>query len=495
MSHRPTITGGRLLTALVVSAALATSTGAFAGATATAAPTFGLSSVTLEGNPRHIIATEFTADGDVDLATSNLFSSHFKGLSTLIGKGNGTFTTTNHETTGFTQDVGSGNFSGSGKTDALIMTSGTLMKEDTAVDFPGNGEGGFGAAVFTEFLDPLGSFAVGDFNEDGKPDIVALYPAGNDALFGAGNGKGGFGALTGRPISGAGSGATDIAAGDLNGDGKLDIAATNRTEGTVSTLLGNGEGGLGEPTVFHVGTNPTAVTIGDLNGDGKADIVTTNEGSKTVSVLLNKGEGKFNEPVSYSTGGTGPAGVALGDFNDDGKVDLVVSNDESKTVGLLLGNGEGTFKEATTYSAGEGPQGLVAADLNNDGRLDLAVADSKGEAVGILLNTSLPTIAASPGSLAFPKTKVGKSSTAKSVTVTNEGSAPLKITAMPIGGVNPTAFAKSADTCTGTTLKVGANCSVSIKFQPEAKGAASAKLQSESNAATQISVELTGTGA
>ena len=84
-----------------------------------------------------------------------------------------------------------------------------------------------------------------------------------------------------------------MAIGDLNGDGRPDLAAANYAANTVSVLLGNGDGTFGAKTDFATGTSPRSVAIGDLNGDGKPDLAVANSGSNTVSVLLGNGDGTF----------------------------------------------------------------------------------------------------------------------------------------------------------------------------------------------------------
>src|SRR5439155_9672381 len=113
---------------------------------------------------------------------------------------------------------------------------------------------------------------------------------------------------------------------DLNGDGALDIIVCSGSgdPGTVSVLLGNGDGSF-QPVDNHaVGSNPRSLAIADVNRDGVLDVITADFGSGTVSVLLGNGDGTFRPAVSFAAG-TGPASVAVGDFNNDGIADLAVT--------------------------------------------------------------------------------------------------------------------------------------------------------------------------
>src|SRR5437870_2988509 len=90
------------------------------------------------------------------------------------------------------------------------------------------------------------------------------------------------------------------------------------------------------------GISPRFVALGDLNGDGRLDLAVANVSSDSVSVLLGNGDGSFAAKVDYATA-AGPYSVALGDLNGDGRLDLAVANVSSGSVIVLLGNGDGSF--------------------------------------------------------------------------------------------------------------------------------------------------------
>ena len=94
---------------------------------------------------------------------------------------------------------------------------------------------------------------------------------------------------------------------------------------------------------YPAGTNPTSVAAGDFNGDGKLDLVVANGGSGNVSILLGNGDGTFQTHLDYGVA-SAPRSVAVGDFNGDGKLDLAVANSGSGNISILLGNGDGTFQ-------------------------------------------------------------------------------------------------------------------------------------------------------
>src|SRR5262249_11830860 len=147
-------------------------------------------------------------------------------------------------------------------------------------------------------------------------------------------------------------------------DGKLDLALAAAGNPTVSVLLGNGDGTFQAHTEYPTGPGPLALAVGDFNRDGKLDVVTANNssnGSGTISVLLGSGDGPFQPHVDYAAG-MGPWSVAVGDFNKDGKLDLVVANYVDWTVSVFLGNGDGTFRPQVKYTTGRQPISVAVGD-------------------------------------------------------------------------------------------------------------------------------------
>ena len=116
-----------------------------------------------------------------------------------------------------------------------------------------------------------------------------------------------------------------MAIGDFNGDGFLDLAVANRTDNTVSILIGNGDGTFQAQVTYPTGAVPTSAIVGDFNGDGVLDLAVTDTDDNTVSILIGNGDGSFQAEVAYATGND-PESVVVGDFNGDGALDLAVAN-------------------------------------------------------------------------------------------------------------------------------------------------------------------------
>ena len=310
--------------------------------------------------------------------------------------------------------VAVGDFNGDGRQDLATANNGS----DNVTVLLGDGLGGFTPAHGSPFA--LGgsalSLAVGDFNGDGKSDLAVSfsYPAGVTIMLGDGNG--GFTVAAGSPF-GTGTNPYYLAAGDFNGDGKADVVFVDRDTDTLTVLLGDGSGGLttapGSPVT--VGSHPFSVVVGDFNGDGKQDLATANLDS--VTLLLGNGSGGFTQASGSPYLAPSPhlltAGlhnsIVTGDFNDDGKTDLAVTNSLGTdqipgTITVLLGNGNGGFTVASSPRIANFPTYAVVGDFNGDGELDLAV--STHSVVNILLGNGRGSFAVTATS-AFTRDQPG----------------------------------------------------------------------------------------
>jgi VCBS repeat-containing protein len=184
-----------------------------------------------------------------------------------------------------------------------------------------------------------------------------------------------------------------VAINDLNNDGNPDLVVTNAFLGSVSVLMGNGDGTFQPLGDYVTGDRPLSVAIVDFDGDGSVDLAVANADSDSVSILIGNGDGTFQNQVSYGTGQT-PASVAIGDFNGDTELDLAVANQENgNSVSVLLGNGDGTFQTQTAYATGLSPNWVVANDLNGDSFLDLVTANGDASGVSVLIGNGDGTFA------------------------------------------------------------------------------------------------------
>ena len=228
-----------------------------------------------------------------------------------------------------------------------------------------------------------GATAIGDLNGDGRPDLAVANTNSNSvSVLLASGSQGNFAPAFSLPVQ---ANPYSVAIGDLNGDGRPDIVAANFNSNSVSVLLATGSPGqFAAAANFPVGTRPIYVAIGDLNGDGRPDLAVDNQGSSNVSVLQAIGApGNFGAPTNYAVG-TSSSSVAIGDLNGDGRPDLAVTNGGSNTVSLFFATGaQGSFAAAVNLAAGPYPISVAIGDLNGDGRPDLAIANYTAASVSV----------------------------------------------------------------------------------------------------------------
>lgn len=235
--------------------------------------------------------------------------------------------------------------------------------------------------------------AIGDASGDGRPDVVLgrLGESSQEICVFLGNADGTFAPVITQTSSYP---PNDIALGDMNGDGKLDLVAANIL-GVASVSLSNGDGTFAEPVSFSAGIN-FRVAIGDVNNDGKLDVAVARLGD--IAVFLGNGDGTVGALIAVPSGVRGIAGIAIGDINGDNKPDLARAGESSDNqyesrgvASVMLGNGDGTFGEPHLYWAGSSteitslPRSVAIRDLNGDGTPDLLTANSWSSDVALLL--------------------------------------------------------------------------------------------------------------
>lgn len=329
--------------------------------------------------PLGVVTADFNGDGKPDVAAANYESS---SVSIFLGKGNGTFNTDGIVSTcAFPYSAVAADFNNDGHADMALACGSILL---------GKGDGTFDVLQADFSACSVKFLAVGDFDGDGKLDIVSdddNNSSGRVCVF-LGNGDGTFQSpsfySTGtRPFS--------IAVGDLNRDGKIDLAVADYASNTVAILLGQGDGTFQTQVDYATGQNPFAVAVADVNGDGLLDLVVSNQNSLSVSILLGNGDGTFKNHSDFRVSNS-PCVIAFGDYNGDGKLDVAVADETKHAISILLGKGDGTFRPSSTFAVdNDSPSSLATADFNGDGKLDFVVGYGVGTSISILLQTVSPT--------------------------------------------------------------------------------------------------------
>jgi uncharacterized protein (TIGR03437 family) len=284
----------------------------------------------------------------------------------------------------------SADFNGDGKPDLAVVDAGNPGGSPPSPSalwiLINNGDTTFKTPVQYSLAGGGLSLAAGDFNGDGKIDLAAPVPGG--VVIFLGNGDGTFRNAASYPAAAAPLG---IAVADINGDGVADVVITDGSNGavgagSVGALLGNPNGTFQAYSTLLTGLNPGYIAIGDFNNDGHADLAFTNFGDGSVSVALGNGGGAFAAPQTYVA--SAMAGyLVVTDVNQDGHVDLVVGSGSpeaivpdvnSEQIAVLMNNGDGTFQGTPSYSFGPRSQQIAIADFDGDGILDVAGADAIG---------------------------------------------------------------------------------------------------------------------
>jgi hypothetical protein len=354
-------------------------------------------------NPQSIMNADFNGDGKLDIVVVTTTD-----VAVLLGDGSGSFGTAFNFSVVAANFLAVGDFNGDGKPDLAVTGNDQLRILRNTTTFPSATVTFATPDVYCCFSTP-GTVVVGDLNRDGKLDL-AIVNRNNSSVsifLGSTVTPGTFTEAVGSPFA-AGANSEEVVMGDFDRDGKLDMAVAN-TFGNLSTLKGNGDGTFQAPTTSNIaGTDFTRhLTTGDVNHDGKLDLVVTDESSSgSVIVLLGNGDGTFTaatgSPFTGFTSGN-LNDVIIGDLNGDGHPDLALASPGASDTGfsVLLGDGTGTFGSPTYFTVGvtnPASDSVVIGDFNRDGKPDLAVALRDGGNAGKIAVLPNTTIFTQSGS-------------------------------------------------------------------------------------------------
>jgi hypothetical protein len=400
-----------------------------------------------------IAVGDFNNDGNLDvvMTTDN-------GFTVALGNGDGTFQKPVTTRTELSYSLAVADFNNDGNLDIVVANDN--LNPSTVSVYLGNGDGTFKPPINSNTTSYNEFIAVGDFNNDGKMDIVVIENPYISVLLGNGDG-------TFQPPSDNDSfvGAQWLAVADFNNDHNLDVVVTGSFGATYSigVLLGNGNGTLQNSITQDIEYVPATVAAGDLNGDGKIDAVLGYD-LGGIAVFLGNGDGTLQPPVNYNTTGLGDGGVLVRDLSLDGRLDVAVSSSKDGAAGLdvLWGNGDGTLQAAEFFGSTASEPAAVG-DLNGDGLPDFAIGNAN-YGVTAMLNTGAVGFSPSTAPLAFPAQLIDATSAKQTLNLTNNGTARLSIASMKISGE----FQMST-TC-GKSLASGASCAISAVFKPKSAG-------------------------
>jgi len=365
------------------------------------------------GQPTAVAAADLNGDGMPDVVLTGASSD----VSVLIAQAGGQFKAAVGYSLGqpspLPQALVIGDLNGDGKPDVITANAGTFTSPGSVSVLLGNGDGTLKPPASTNVNQTAQSLALGDFNRDGKPDVaVAAFgsipgaggsdPGGVAVLLGKGDGT--FQPPATLTVSGLHPEA--VAAADLNGDGKLDLAVVLVCDpaltqpSTLAIFLGQGDGTFAPARTFPLkatGGTLSAVAIGDWNGDGKPDVAAVSNFGQQLDILLGDGAGGFLEAATTPTTEPGAQGLAVADLDGDGKLDLIVAHCCGESDGTyLLGNGDGTFQPEQHLVSGSSPTGVAVSSIGATGP-GLVFSDQGGTMTGLSFPGPPPVLAVSTG--------------------------------------------------------------------------------------------------
>jgi hypothetical protein len=433
--------------------------------------------------PNSSVVADFNGDGTLDLAVAEVGFPNGQ-LAVELGKSNGTFqkpivSALGVEAINNNDLLRVGDFNGDGKPDLVIL-------DDYTTGFSvslGNGDGTFKSAINTPLSYSVLSLAVGDFNGDGKSDVaVTTNGTGGQGYLNIflGNGDGTFHVGAQYDVNSY----AEVAAEDVNHDGKIDLVVAS---GALEVFLGNGDGTFQSPILGPTALYNSNLVFGDFNHDGRLDIAV---GTYTgIAFLSGNGDGTFANPVYSNESLYFCCQLAVGDFNGDGALDVATTGD-STAVGLMLGNGDGTFGPLVPYGVWVANGNMAIGDFNSDGVDDIALANQNYSGSNIVsLYLSSPAVNLSRTAMNFGVEHVGKVSAPQKIRLSNAGNSTLNFS-----GIRVTGDFLETNTC-GKHRQIGKSCTIEVSFKPKAKGVRIGILKIVDNASSSPQeVRLKGKG-
>ncbi|MBO0723979.1 MAG: VCBS repeat-containing protein [Blastocatellia bacterium] len=351
-------------------------------------------SLSVGGSPAAAKIGDLDGDGRNDIAVVDLQGN----LQLFFGDGAGSFDQVSLNglapSSSSALDLDIGDLNGDGRNDIAVAFS----SQTGAVSVLFNQDNrSFSAPVNYNTCNSSKGVAIGDLNQDGNNDLADISQC-NEASVLLNNGQGRF-AFNGS--YGNGYAARSIALADFNRDGFKDIAYLNDGAGgnsNVTVLLNNGNGTFGAAQFNWVWDNSDDLAVGDFDGDGNLDIATVNSYYALVFVLIGDGHGNF---TSYSElyGGEAPTGIKTADFNGDGRLDFAVISRVANSLSIFLNQGYYLYSDPITFSVGQSPVNIAAGNLDGDSLPDLVVVNQGSGSITVLCSSGGAPPPAAPTSL------------------------------------------------------------------------------------------------
>ena len=349
------------------------------------------------GSPRNIAIGDLTGDNLNDVVSvAELFNT---GIQLIAARSNGTVAEPiTLAYPGLITDAKIFDANRDGRND-LIMTKSNGSGNGSLILWPGNGDGTFGTAIeYPVGVEPR-KVVLADVNRDNRPDALVLNQtaATVSILLGTDTGFSSF-------VTAVAPGGVDLLVADLNRDGAADLVTVNQAGGSLLEQYGAGDGTFTGSVTRAVGTaDPVAVRAGDLNNDGRVDLAVTFLNTSQVRILRNDGNAG-NLPsgaatligVNIATGGAA-LDLALSDLNGDGRLDIALPQRNRGLVQILVNGGSLSFPSSVTYATESGPIPIEAGEIGANTRPGLVIGNSTSRTLTLLTNcTVFPSVVIQP---------------------------------------------------------------------------------------------------
>jgi hypothetical protein len=369
---------------------------------------------TTGSSPSHVALGDIDNDGKLDMITSNWSSNSVSVFRNAAVSGTvnsasfaakADFTTANNP-----HGLAVGDIDGDGKLDLVVVNA---RSNSVGVFRNTSASGSISFASRVDFVvgsDPRG-VDLGDIDGDGRLDIAVANYVGNTVSVLRNTSTPNSintGSFAANVDFVANTGVFDVVLGDIDGDGKIDMATGNRNAGNISILRNISSAGNITSASFEakvditVGTWPQNLAMGDLDGDGKSDIAVANAGSSNISLLRNIATSGSITPASFAPMAmlnlnAGPYGISLGDVNGDGRLDIVVPYSSAASISIFRNTsvqGNITYANRVNITGLSGTEGTAVGDVDGDGKPEIAMTG--GSTASVYRNALAPVTVATP---------------------------------------------------------------------------------------------------